>query len=141
MLPGFSFLLGLGSLFVAACWPPAQKPGNTKQDWDNFYMTEQLKKWDAETIEGSGYKIRIYAPLDYPPAIEAGKDPMRPSWKREYNCPLGWDEFAMYYKTSMAEARCEYFRWRCEKEGVYFYFPAAWRYCNSFGPRHQKRMG
>ena len=103
MLPGFSFLLGLGSLFVAA-FKSTPRYQSLPSDFEKEEFRIQLRHWNAE-IHG------MQVPRDYLAAIA-----------EEYNLPdqlnyVGFSNLAANKGTCIAEERQKYFEWRCRKDG------------------------
>ena len=130
MLPGFAMLFGLGSLFVSAC---SAKPRPAPYDPQTQQLERFLRKVDAEPINGI---LRPYSavPPDYP-----GADPAARRADRGPGISLMfWEDLARCHHTTIAQERCEYFRWRCQQAGIPFDYGTVIRYCESFGPLHRR---
>lgn len=115
MLPGFAFLFGLGSLFVAACNPtPRLAPEDPN--------TRRLRDWLYQCDHAGGH-LALYndIPADYRAYLEEQGELER--------CPATWIDLACHYRTSVCVQRTKYFLWRAKKEGMPEDYCAIWHYC------------
>ena len=128
MLPGFSFLLGLGALFVGAA---SAKPRPVQETKEITQLRDFLYDTDNEIVL---YNTRLHlcVPLDYPPLTDDVKKSVLID-VNDFDFLKGkirvyWTQFARYYDMSVPEARYRYFKWRCEKEGIPYDSQMIWRF-------------
>lgn len=118
MLPGFSFLLGLGSLFVASL-NPTPRYRSTPSDFERSEFFAQCRRWRGELSGG------VQVPKDY-------LDEIRDEYKiPEHPRYVGFTTLAANKETSVAIELFKYFEWKSKKEGVKFVSAGAWEYVNS----------
>lgn len=131
MLPGFAFLFGLGSLFVASCTP---KPLLPRYDSEAQRLENYLRDCDRDGFDG-GWSLISCAPPEY---VEAIKEEYK-LYEKIRRTPYYWAELACARGTSVAQERCRYFQWRCKKDNIPFDYAIVIKYCNSFGPLCRKK--
>lgn len=127
MLPGFAFLLGLGALCASAA-TAKPRPAQVSKEWLQLYRF--LQDADSETVLYDNCKSTIYVPVDYPPLTKEVADfSYREDTARfGKNVLVSWCDFARFYECSIAEARYDYFRWRCKNEGIPFDNSTVWKH-------------
>ena len=126
MPPGFSFLLGLGALFVGAA---SAKPRPVQETKEIIRLRDFLYDTDNEIVL---YNTRLHlcVPLDYPPLTRDVKQFAFLGDVDQFDGKVRvyWSDFARYYDMSVPEARYRYFKWRCEKDGIPYDSQMIWRF-------------